>query len=173
MLREKTRLKHNILTLLKKDVYSLFFPTIIALFLLSGYWHLSSYFINIIWGINVILWMILFIIIWVWAGFVIMDSLVVVAAELSLLIYLAQSYCDVSNRSTDSDNALKSLLYVGIIYIIVRFFGTLFKKIKEDNGGKLLEDKIITTIFIFITGLLLWQMYLIMNPITNNLCVFR
>lgn len=147
---------------------------LIALSLLLSYLHLTSYFINALWGFNIIVWVILLLIIWIRAGFIVIDSLVFVAAELSLMIYLAQSYCSISNKSTESNNALRSLLTIGIMYISIRFFGSIIKRFKEvKNKEKFIEDKITMAIFMFITSLLVWQIYLVVNPIFNDLCVFK
>ena len=67
------------------------------------------------------------------AGFVVVKSLFLIAAELSLLIFLAQSYCDVPTtlRSAVSDDALRSLILLGLIYIAVAFVQELYGAISE------------------------------------------
>src|SRR5271167_4867171 len=65
------------------------------------------------------------------AGFVVVKSLFLIAAELSLLIYLAQSYCEAPVRTALGDDALRSLILLGLIYIGVAFVQGLYAAIGE------------------------------------------
>lgn len=112
------------------------------------------------------------------AGFVVLKSLFLVAAELSLLIFISQSYCEVPNHLTSGDESLRSLFIIGLLYIFITFFRSLYKTTKEKYKkikNERWEWKKITTILLYVlfTILFLWQIYKVMSPIILNLCIFR
>ncbi|MDD5569017.1 MAG: hypothetical protein PHG23_01205 [Candidatus Pacebacteria bacterium] len=157
-------------------------PIVVFIFILMllfvGYHFLGNYFVGAIWIVNAILLGVLLLIIMILAGFAVLKSLFLVAAEFSLLMLLAQSYCGVSNRSISSDDALKILLAVGILYIVFTFFHSLYKEIKKfykkDERGSWLKEKIGTGIlFLFFAAILIWQIYLVVYPIIQNLCISK
>jgi hypothetical protein len=119
------------------------------------------------------------------AGFVVVKSLFLIAAELSLLIFVAQSYCAAPARSPLSDDALRSLILLGLIYIIVAFIQSLYAAISErfEKIGKStrvsrvpgwnIRKIIITTLFFIFSILFLVEIYLVIQPIIAGLCVYR
>jgi hypothetical protein len=112
------------------------------------------------------------------AGMAVIKALFVVAAELSLLIFLAQAYCGVPNRLAQSDLALKSLFTVGILYIGFIFLQSLWEILKArytrvHGDGWRYERTITTVAYIFFVALFLWQLYLVVYPIVTNLCVYK
>ena len=160
----------------KENIRPLLFSIIIVVFSFAGYQFLGNYFVGAIWILNTIILGTLLLIIMVLAGFTVLRSLFAVAAELSLLIFLAQSYCDIPNRSISSDDALKSLLVIGILYIGFTFFSSLWGATKEyykkhEKNNELKEGAGSGIIFLFFTGLFMWQIYLVIYPIINNLCI--
>jgi hypothetical protein len=115
---------------------------------------------------------------WAFAGHVVIKSLFLVGASLSLIIFLAQSYCDVSNLTQSSNDAFKSLLGFSIIYLGFDFIRSLYKEVmshrkrmKEVNNGK--NPWFFLVPFALFIGVFLWQLYQVMFPILNSLCIYQ
>ncbi len=114
------------------------------------------------------------------AGITVVKALFVVAAELSLLIFLTQSYCATPSavRLPQSDAAMTSLftvatLYIGFLFIQSLWDGvkTHYKKIEGRPGT---WEKWATMIaFAAFTLLFLWELYLVIDPIVAGLCVYK
>ena len=112
------------------------------------------------------------------AGMAVIKALFVVAAELSLLIFLAQAYCSVPTRFPENDEALKSLFAVGILYIAFLFLQSLWGILKSHyervhGDGWKYERTITTLAYVVFVGIFLWQLYLVVSPIVVNLCVYK
>lgn len=112
------------------------------------------------------------------AGHAVIKSLFLVGASLSLVIFLAQSYCGAPNLTQSGNNALQTLLAFSIIYISFDFFKSLYKevtgytkKMKEANDGK--NPWILLVPFAFFVGIFLWQLYQVMSPILSSLCIYK
>jgi len=142
----------------------------------------SSFFhgqlLSILWIFDLVMIAFLLSVILVLAAFAIMESLVEVAAGLSLLIFLAQSYCAVPSHTIAGDNALKGLLGVGLVYVSYYFLRSLYKSLSENL--KKIEDKkwswekiLFVVLFLIFTTLLAWDIYQIVQPIISNLCVYK
>ena len=114
------------------------------------------------------------------AGIVVIKSLFVVAAELSLLIFVTQSYCSapVSLRLPQNDAAMVSLFTIAIVYIGFLFVQSLWQALKEtftriQKRPHSLEKWVAVAAFILFISWFIWGLYLIMNPIVLSLCVYR
>jgi ABC-type multidrug transport system permease subunit len=112
------------------------------------------------------------------AGFIVLKSLFNVAADLSLLLLLSQSYCNISNRPPSSDTALQGILFIGLLYVIVEFIGSLRKALKEYFKNTEYKEKkndkiIITLIFILFAVWILYAISLVIIPIVNDSCVYK
>lgn len=114
---------------------------------------------------------------WAFAGHAVMKSLFLVGASLSLIIFLAQSYCDAPNLTQSGNDALKTLLAFGIIYLAFDFFRSLYKEVtnhtkrmREVNNGK--KPWFFLAPFALFVGIFLWQLYQVMFPIISNLCIY-
>lgn len=173
MIRSIKQLKN----LKKDDIKPILFSVIISGVFLLGYYYLGNQLGLVMMYVTLILLVLMIALIGMIAEFMVLKSLFFVAAELSLLIFLAQSYCDVQNRTTSGDQALKSLLVLGLFYIGFTFCRSLYKALKDNY--KVIEkdpwskEKVGTvTLFLTFTGLFIWQIYLVMNPIIFNLCIF-
>jgi hypothetical protein len=68
---------------------------------------------------------------WTMAGFIVFRSLFFVSAGLSLMIFLAQSYCGLPQYMHTADVALQSLMGFGIIYLAVNS-----KYIRQKGDGE-------------------------------------
>jgi len=134
--------------------------------------------IGSLWIVLGILLTILMAIVAVIAGMAVIKALFVVAAELSLLIFLAQAYCGVPIRMPQNDAALKSLFTVGILYIGFIFLQSLWEILKGHynrvHGEGFRFERVVTTLaYVVFVGLFLWQLYLVVSPIVINLCVYK
>lgn len=112
------------------------------------------------------------------AGFVVVKSLFLIAAELSLLIFVAQSYCETPLRSAAGDDALRTLILLGLIYIAFAFVQSLYAAIRErfkkiDKNMWTVRRVITTAVFLVFTVIFLIEIYLVVQPIIGGLCVYR
>jgi len=115
---------------------------------------------------------------WIMAAHAVMKTLFWVGASLSLIIFLSQSYCDLPNIVRTGDDALKTLLSLGLVYIAFNFLWSLYKEIaslsktlKKLNKGK--KPWIILLPFALFTGIFVWQIYQVVQPIVQNLCIYK
>ncbi len=140
----------------------------------------NAIFLSTVWIALALLLGVLVTIFSIFAGITVVKSLFVVAAELSLLIFLTQSYCATSSslRLPPNNAAMTSLFTVGILYIGFLFVQSLsdglkvhYKKIEGQKGA---WEKWATMIaFIAFTLLFLWELYLVIDPIVAGLCIYR
>lgn len=110
------------------------------------------------------------------AGFTVLRSLFLLSAELSLLIYLAQAYCDVSGHA--ADDALKMLVGVSVLYISYEFFvslkDALLKKLRAiPEKGWHWEKVVVVGLFGIFTCMFVGMIYQVVNPILQDLCVYK
>jgi len=144
-----------------------------AIFLLI-YRILGNRFTEIMEVANAVLWISLLSAIGFFAGFTVLKALFLVAAELSLLIFLAQSYCDLPVHSDEGVNAMRDLLFIGLLYIAIAFYQS-FRDILRDYNKKLGKGPIpkegifVITVFFIFAFLFLRQVYLVISPIISNL----
>lgn len=113
---------------------------------------------------------------WSFAIDVVMRSLFVVGAGLSLIIFLGKSYCELPNTTSSGKEALGILVSSGILYLTVKFFYHLYKEmdkrhksLKDKNNGKRSWLFLIT--FTLFVGLLVFALGQVVVPIINSLCV--
>jgi len=114
---------------------------------------------------------------WALAGHAVMKSLFLIGASLSLIIFLAQSYCDAPNLTKSGNDALKVLLAFSLLYLSFDFFRSLYaevtarsKTLKQANDGK--NPWIFLVPFALFVGIFVWQLYQVMFPIISNLCIY-
>ncbi|MCC6290854.1 hypothetical protein IT398_02215 [Candidatus Nomurabacteria bacterium] len=115
---------------------------------------------------------------WALAGHAVMKSLFVVGASLSLIIFLSQAYCGAPNLSQAGNDALKTLIAFGFIYIATNFLRALYKEVtdrtkvlRQVNGGK--SPWFFLVPFALFVGLFVWQIVQIIMPILQNLCIYQ
>ncbi len=115
---------------------------------------------------------------WGMAVDTVMKSLFGVGAGLSLVIYLAQSYCEASVNAHTGDSALRLLIASSLIYMGIQFFWSLYKdasakakKLKEIEGKG--ESWLISVPYALFTGLFTWQVIQVMTPIIQSLCIYQ
>jgi len=178
MLKERLKELKQKISLKRENIIPLIFSIIITFLLFLGYSLLGDRFNNSMWIITGIMLVVFIYLIMFIAGFAVMKALFFVAAELSLLIFLAQSYCDVKSRPAGSDEALQSLLIIGLVYIVYSFFRTLFDISKKNyqpvKNEKWSSQKVVSVaLFLFFAGVFVWQMYVVVNPVIASLCVYK
>ncbi len=133
---------------------------------------------------------ILFIIIWIKAGMSIFKSLFIAGAGFSLIIFIAQEYCKVPMELRISDSSLKVFIGFGLFYTIIIFIGTLYKELfgdknsendlnkkgtfkifREINNGK--DHWLVLLIYAIVFGVFLGQIFQVLYPIVNNICIYK
>lgn len=162
----------------KADIFSLITSVAIASVFFLGNYFLGKQFLDIMWIFVAVMLSVILLMLLILAGFAVLKSLFLVSAEISLLIFLSQSYCNVPNRSIDGDKALKSLLVVGLIYITLNFCRSLYEALRKNykavENERWSKDKVIAVaLFLIFAGLFLWQVFLVISPIIMNLCVYK
>lgn len=117
-------------------------------------------------------------VIYMYAGVIVARALFTVAASLSLIIFIAQSYCDVP-RTESSDQALSSLIIVSLLYITLSFSRTIYKEIlkhyKQFNEGEKTSSSTLFVSSVFVVSIVffLTAIYKVMYPIVTNLCIYQ
>lgn len=135
--------------------------------------------------IGLIMWVILGIVVsaliaWIalLAGFTVLKSLFLLSAEISLLIFLAQSYCDAQLDVAQSDDALMGLIFLGVTYIGYKFFkdlrDALKKKLDSIPDKRWSREKIIAVgLFALFTLSFVWSIFQVVSPIILDLCIYK
>ncbi len=115
------------------------------------------------------------------AGLIVIKSLIYVAAELSLIIFLAQSYCSQEvTRSLQSDNAIKGLIVVGFIYVSYRFLNDVYSeligtvsKLREADAKWSWRVIFVALLLFSFTCFFAWSVFLVMQPIVESFCIYK
>lgn len=165
----------------KENVIPFLIALSIALVFLSISIFLSNH-TDVAWIVLGIELSILFLMVMIMAGFTVIKSLFRIGAGLSLLIFLAQSYCALPVHTQSGLGALKSLLGISLLYLSYDFCRSLYgalrkyhKKIKKQK--KLLNEKwswgeiLLAALFLAFTGLFVWEIVAVVGPIIQGLCV--
>jgi hypothetical protein len=147
----------------------LFYSTNLRVWLAKGMWPL------VLLAVGALL-----VILMVKVGFTVIKAFFLVSAELSLAIFLSQSYCSSVGRTFSSDSALRSFLFVSFCYIAFAFFGALYESLKERlvaiGKGKrkgLVRKILMSAGYLLIAAICVGWIYAIMQPIVTSLCVFQ
>ena len=177
-MKDRVKIWIDSLNLSKRDIWAAVISivvtgTIILDSVFFQYRVLEALFITDGIGLGIIL-----IVIMILTGFRVMRALVEVAAGLSLLIFLAQTYCNSSGLTTSSNEALKSLFTIGLIYLSYYFLLTLGKLFIADlkkirDKGRSWQETVFVILYTVFTILFIWEIWLVMNPIIKGLCVYK
>ena len=168
---------------INKENYKIF---IIFIICVIGSISLVSFFPTFGMILFVISFSVLCLVTWFMASVVIFRSLFVIGGGLSLMIFIAKTYCDLPVIQHTADDSLKTLFGFGIIYLVWVFTSSLYKELMGDkeletkgslkNIEEIYDGKkpllIVIPYAIFI-GLFLYQLYAVMNPILHSLCIYR
>lgn len=147
---------------------------------------ISIYFPKVNSVLFVVLFSVIFFFTWVMAGIAIFRSLLVSSAILSIVIFLAQSYCNLPTNLHSADDALKSIFGFGMIYSVSVFMIALYKEMmgdekkekkshltifKEINEGKI--SWIILCLYVLSMAIFISQIYQVMRVLINNMCIYK
>ena len=162
----------------KKDIIPLVISVGITVIFFVGYHFWGGRIVEAMGIVAITAFAALILLIMLIAGFAVLKSLFLFAAELSLIIFLAQSFCSVASRSAASNEAMQSLLLVGILYIIFVFARSLKKTLKEyykkvENEKWSFEKIFTVSIFLIFIFWFLRAIYLVVSPIISGLCVYE
>lgn len=167
----------------KNTIYFVIFLIVsLSVFFISKFFNFNLTGVLLIFFL--VIFSILCIITWFMAGIAIFRSLLVASASLSIVIFLARTYCDLPIGSHTANDALKSLFGFGLAYSALLFISSLKKELlgdKEKKGSlKYLEETyggkkpwVILALYAIFIGLFLWQLYQVVIPIIYNLCIYQ
>lgn len=127
---------------------------------------------------------------WSLAALAVFRSLMVIGAGLSLILFIAQSYCGLDVTERLADDSLRSLIGISILFIGVIFIVRLYRELFGDPEGKREFDKvgtlkslrdanegkdsfIILVLYASFMGLILGQLFKVLYPIFDNLCIYQ
>lgn len=167
--------KYNIV---KENVVPLSITTLITILVLLDLNVFENKLMLVVWVILGILILLLITLVMVMAGFTVLKPLFLLSAEISLLIFLAQSYCDVKERTLVGNNALGSLVSIGLLYIVFHFtkslYDALIKNLNKIEDKKWTWEKILMVgMFLFFTGTFVFAIYQVVSPIVLDLCIYK
>lgn len=126
---------------------------------------------------------------WSLAALAVFRSLMVVGAGLSLILFIAQSYCGLDIADRVADDSLRSLIGISILFIGVIFVTRLYRELFGDPNARREFDKLgalkvfrdankgkdsilFLVLYASFMGLILGQLFQVLYPIFNNLCVY-
>ena len=112
----------------RKDLVAFIIFTVISATVFIGLTFFKPYFTSAVNVILVVELALLAIVAYSLAAHAVMKSLFWVGASLSLMIYLAESYCSLPPSARTGNDALKTLITIGLIYIAIDFLSTLYKE---------------------------------------------
>ena len=95
-----------------------------------------------------------------------------------MIIYLAQSYCEVPNILRKADDSLKVLLFLGLVFVSIKFIYSLYVELsarivdlKKINDGK--KPVLLVVPFALFAGLFILQAFQVISPVILNLCIYK
>lgn len=147
----------------------------LVIFFDTNYWNNTA--LNFTWILIFTVLTAFMLIIYLYAGVVVARSLFTVAAGLSLIIFIAQSYCAVP-RTESSDQALSSLIIASLLYITLSFSRTIYKEMLKHyrlkNDGETTNEAVfVGGVFVISIVLFLSAIYKVMYPIITYLCIYQ
>lgn len=156
-------------------IFALVFTTLF--FIDTNYWH--GFIGHTLPVIFLVILSLFITVILTYAGVIVIRSLFDVSIGLTLLIFLGQSYCSIGvARSANSDQALVTLIGLGILYVVSDFLRKIMKEVsnqkkelKEKTWG--ISNKLIYVLIVLFTVSFIVLVYLAINPIILSLCVYR
>ena len=178
MSKEKLKEWWKKVSLRREDIKALVVSVVITAFFFGGFFWIGPHFTEAMWIISMILLAIILAIIAGFAEFAVIKSLFLIAAEISLLIFLGQSYCEIPQHAAVNDAAMKNLFTLSLLYIGILFSRALYRQIR--GYYKRMEDKrwswekvVTVALFLIFTGMFLYEVYLAVSPIVMNLCLYK
>ncbi len=135
-------------------------------------------------AIFTIIFSVLCLFIWFMAGSAVFRSLIVAGVSLSIIIFLAQTYCSLPQELHTADDSLRGLFGFGMIYSSFLFLHSLYHELKGDQQRKgsikimeeIYEGKLpwlVIVLFAIFIGLFLFQLMQVVTPIIGSLCIYQ
>jgi hypothetical protein len=156
-----------------------FVLSIVFTLLLFSYLFFSHYLLGTLQTLAIILWSFMLLVIMFFAGFMVTKSFIKIGAGISLIIFLAQSYCKVPHISS-TDDALKTLIIIGFFTITYDFLFSLYESslklleiINKNDKRWPIEKLIIIGLFILFALLFVCIIYQVIKPIILDLCIYK
>lgn len=138
----------------------------------------------------VVVFGIFFSILWFVAGYTVFRSLLVASVGLSFILFIGQSYCALPEANQVANSSLMTLVGFGFIYIGAQFVRSLYKELfgdkqskeewrqkgmislfKEINGNR--HSWLVLVTYGLLLSLFVWQIYSVIKPIIDGLCVYK
>jgi len=112
------------------------------------------------------------------AGVLVIRSLIEVNVGLTLIVFLSQSYCSSGRTSATGDQALSNLIVIALFYILYIFFRGLWKSVKEEYAKTKQErwsfrSVVAILLLLFFVGTFVAEIYRIVDPIIEGLCIYK
>ncbi len=169
-------------------LFALYLVTAVGASIAFTYWEEQLRVFFIVFSIIGLLFITLFT--WSLAALAVFRSLMVIGAGLSLILFIAQSYCALDVTQRVANDSLQSLIGISILFIGVTFVVRLYRELFGDPNAKREFDKlgalkafrdankgkdsfIILFLYASFMGLILGQLFQVLYPIFNNLCVYQ
>lgn len=165
----------------EKIILAIIATVFLLLTVFFGVNHFSTILSNSLTLIVGVLWLVVLAFIIVLAGSIVVRALFGVAAGLSLLIFLAQSYCAPGvSRTLLGNQALQALIALGLLYVAYDFSSAMYAEYKEQKIKlKAVEGKwtfagvmMFTLLTLFIVSFVS-MVYQVVNPIILGFCVYK
>lgn len=172
-------------------VYAMFLVVTLVTFLAVTYWkiqlgHIALY-------VFVVALSLLLFVAWSMAVMAVFRSLFVVGAGLSLILFIAQSYCALPTQERIANSSLQTLIGFGLAYISVLFLARMYHELFGNPEAKRRLDQVGTLQIVFDAnkgktsmvlilvlalyavsiGTILGEVFQVLYPIFNHLCVYR
>ena len=138
----------------------------------------------------IVLFGIIFSLLWFMAGYVVFRSLLIASVGLGFIIFVGQAYCDLPLSQHVADDSLMTLIGFGFIYVVAQFCRSLYRELfgdreakeewrqkgiinlfKEANRNK--HSWTILVIYGLLISLFVWQIYTVIKPIIDGLCIYQ
>lgn len=130
-----------------------------------------------------------FSLLWFVAGYAVFRSLLVASVGLSFIIFIGQSYCALPVSEQVANSSLMTLIGFGFIYVVAQFARSLYRELFGDKQAKeewrqkgminVFKEKnqnkhswLILLVYGSLVSLFVWQIYSVIKPIIDGLCVY-
>lgn len=164
----------------KERVFALVFSIAFTYLMYPDNTVFDHQFITILWIILGVVIFFIFLAFMTVAGATVLKAFFLFGAEVSLLIFLAQSYCNTEyiSRTAEGDKALGALIVASGLYILYLIGQALFKALveyyKKIEDEKWSFEKIFTVVsFLVFVWYFLSLIAGVVTPIMADICIYR
>ena len=114
------------------------------------------------------------------AGHAIYKSAIHASVGFGVLIFLAQTYCNLDTKTADGIQALNTLWTIGFIFIVYEFFNKLqeaykahTRPLREDLKTKKREPALLMVIYSVFILMYISLITKVLTPIVLDLCIYK